>query len=260
MDYRIEKDTLGEVKVPADKRWGAQTQRSFENFKIGEEKMPLELIKAIAVVKEACAIANCELEVLDARRSFLICKVAEMIREGELDSEFPLSVWQTGSGTQTNMNVNEVIANVANGLDSKTTIHPNDHVNKSQSSNDVFPTAIHLAAVLEIEDKLLPAILGLIESFKEKEEKYARTLKSGRTHLQDAVPMTFGQEVSAWRSMLEKDVEQIKSSLDGLYELPLGGTAVGTGLNAPKDFDKYAVDKLVLLTCKSFRASDNKFL
>lgn len=259
MQYRTEKDTMGEVKVPADKYWGAQTQRSHDNFRIGVETMPNEIISAFAVLKKAAAIANFNLGLLTKEKSDTICRVCDEISEGKLDGNFPLVVWQTGSGTQSNMNVNEVVANRANEIAGKKLLHPNDDVNKSQSSNDTFPTAMHISAVLSIEDKLLPAIDKLIDTFKTLEKQNEGIVKSGRTHLQDAVPIAFSQEISGWRGMLERTKEQIKQSLFGLKLIALGGTAVGTGLNAPKGFAEEVAKQISLLTGKDFCTSENKF-
>ena len=259
MQYRIEKDTMGEVKVPADKYWGAQTQRSHDNFRIGVESMPSEIISAFAVLKKAAAIANNNLGLLTKEKSDAVCGVCDEISEGKLDGNFPLVVWQTGSGTQSNMNVNEVVANRANEIAGKKLLHPNDDVNKSQSSNDTFPTAMHISAVLSVEDKLLPAIDKLINTFKTLEKQNEGIVKSGRTHLQDAVPIAFSQEISGWRGMLERTKEQIKQSLFGLKRIALGGTAVGTGLNAPKGFAEEVAKQISLLTGKDFYTSENKF-
>lgn len=259
MQYRTEKDTMGEVKVPADKYWGAQTQRSHDNFRIGVETMPNEIISAFAVLKKAAAIANFNLGLLTKEKSDTICRVCDEISEGKLDGNFPLVVWQTGSGTQSNMNVNEVVANRANEIAGKKLLHPNDDVNKSQSSNDTFPTAMHISAVLSIEDKLLPAIDKLIDTFKTLEKQNEGIVKSGRTHLQDAVPIAFSQEISGWRGMLERTKEQIKQSLFGLKRIALGGTAVGTGLNTPKGFAEEVAKQISLLTGKDFCTSENKF-
>lgn len=259
MQYRTEKDTMGEVKVPADKYWGAQTQRSHDNFRIGVETMPNEIISAFAVLKKAAAIANFNLGLLTKEKTDTICRVCDEISEGKLDGNFPLVVWQTGSGTQSNMNVNEVVSNRANEIAGKKLLHPNDDVNKSQSSNDTFPTAMHISAVLSIEDKLLPAIDKLIDTFKTLEKQNEGIVKSGRTHLQDAVPIAFSQEISGWRGMLERTKEQIKQSLFGLKRIALGGTAVGTGLNAPKGFAEEVAKQISLLTGKDFCTSENKF-
>ena len=259
MDYRIEHDSMGEVKVPADRYWGAQTQRSFENFKIGTEKIPMEIIRAFAVLKKAAAMANNRLGKLDDRRSAIICQVCDEILEGKLDGHFPLAVWQTGSGTQSNMNVNEVIANRGNELAGERLLHPNDHVNMSQSSNDTFPTAMHIAAAVEIEDKLFPSISLLEGTLGRLMEENEGIIKTGRTHLQDATPITFSQEISGWKNMLEKAKTMLSLSLPGLHELALGGTAVGTGLNAPKGFDVEVTRAVSELTGKDFKTAPNKF-
>ena len=259
MDYRIEHDSMGEVKVPADRYWGAQTQRSFENFKIGTEKIPMEIIRAFAVLKKAAAMANNRLGKLDDRRSAIICQVCDEILEGKLDGHFPLAVWQTGSGTQSNMNVNEVIANRGNELAGERLLHPNDHVNMSQSSNDTFPTAMHIAAAVEIEDKLFPSISLLEGTLGRLMEENEGIIKTGRTHLQDATPITFSQEISGWKNMLEKAKTMLSLSLPGLHELALGGTAVGTGLNAPKGFDVEVARAVSELTGKDFKTAPNKF-
>ena len=259
MDYRIEHDSMGEVKVPADRYWGAQTQRSFENFKIGTEKIPMEIIRAFAVLKKAAAMANNRLGKLDDRRNAIICQVCDEILEGKLDGHFPLAVWQTGSGTQSNMNVNEVIANRGNELAGEKLLHPNDHVNMSQSSNDTFPTAMHIAAAVEIEDKLFPSISLLEGTLGRLMEENEGIIKTGRTHLQDATPITFTQEISGWKNMLEKAKTMLSLSLPGLHELALGGTAVGTGLNAPKGFDAEVAKAVSELTGKDFKTAPNKF-
>ena len=259
MNYRIEHDTMGEVRVPADKYWGAQTQRSLENFPIGIEKMPEDILRAFARLKAACAAANRKVGKLDEKRAALIETVCQEMLDGKLAGHFPLAVWQTGSGTQTNMNCNEVIANRGNEIAGEVLLHPNDHVNMSQSSNDTFPTALHVAAVLSLEDVLLPATEELIEVLKELEEKHRGIVKSGRTHLQDAVPIAFSQEISGWRSSLERDCELLRLSLKPLYELALGGTAVGTGLNAPDGFAELAAKELAELTGKPFVTAPNKF-
>lgn len=259
MEQRIEHDTMGEVAVPADKLWGAQTQRSFENFPIGEEKMPPDLIHAFGVLKEACAAANHRLGTLDTRRYQLIQSACQAIRAGELAEQFPLSVWQTGSGTQTNMNCNEVIAHVGNAQAGETLLHPNDHVNLSQSSNDTFPSALHIAAVTALHTRLEPALTEMLLCLHRLETDNQTVVKTGRTHLQDAVPITFGQEISGWRSMLEHARDMIRASLAGLYELALGGTAVGTGLNAPPGFDAAAAEEVARLTGLPFRPAPNKF-
>ena len=263
MEYRIEHDSMGEVKVPADKLWGAQTQRSHENFEIGVniETMPREITHAFGILKKAAAQANSELrpEKMTAAKLDAISKACDEVISGELNDNFPLVVWQTGSGTQSNMNANEVIANRGNIIAGEKLLHPNDDVNMSQSSNDTFPTAMHIAAVLMLEDKLIPAVQTLIDTFKRLEKENEGIVKSGRTHLQDATPITFSQEISGWRSSLEKDVELIKLSIAPLYELALGGTAVGTGLNAPDGFGELVAEKVTNLTGKPFITAANKF-
>ena len=259
MDYRTEHDSMGEVQVPVEKYWGAQTQRSFENFKIGTEKMPTEIIRAFAILKKAAAMANNRLGKLDERRKTLIADVCDEILGGKLNEHFPLVVWQTGSGTQSNMNVNEVIANRGNEMAGEKLLHPNDHVNMSQSSNDTFPTAMHIAAALEIEERLFPSLDTLIQSFERLMQENEGIVKTGRTHLQDATPISFSQEISGWKVMLEKSQEMLKLSLPGLRELALGGTAVGTGLNAPKGFDLEVAKAVSELTHKDFKTADNKF-
>ena len=259
MEYRVERDSMGEMKVPADMYWGAQTQRSYENFRIGSEKMPPELIRALGMLKKAAAMANYNLGKLDLRRRDLIIRVCDELEDGRLDGNFPLSVWQTGSGTQTNMNVNEVIANRGNRLAGESMLHPNDHVNMSQSSNDVFPSAMHLAAVMSMEDRLLPALSGLTGTLRRLEEENRGIVKTGRTHLQDATPIGFSQEISGWREMTEKGKSMIEASLPGLRELALGGTAVGTGLNTPRGFSEEAIKILSELTDKPFIPEKNKF-
>ena len=259
MEYRIEKDTMGEMKVPADKYWAAQTQRSFENFKIGIEKMPLEIIHAFGILKKGAALANYELGKFTEEKINAIVDACDKVIGGELNDNFPLAVWQTGSGTQSNMNSNEVIANYANAKVGKKLLHPNDDVNKSQSSNDTFPTAMHIAAVIAIEDKLLPAIKQLIDTFVRLEKENEGIVKSGRTHLQDAVPIAFSQEISGWRNSLEIDYRNIEASLDGLRNLALGGTAVGTGLNAPAGFDELVAKKVSEITGKNFVTAENKY-
>ena len=263
MEYRTEHDSMGEVKVPADRLWAAQTQRSHENFKIGVdiETMPREITHAFGILKKAAALANAELkpEKMTAEKLEAISKACDEVISGELNSHFPLVVWQTGSGTQSNMNANEVIANRANQIAGQKLVHPNDDINMSQSSNDTFPTAMHISAVIAIEDKLLPAIELLISTFKKLEADNEGIVKSGRTHLQDATPIKFSQEISGWRSSLERDVELLKIALRPLYELALGGTAVGTGLNAPKGFSELVADKVEHLTGKPFKTAVNKF-
>lgn len=259
MDFRIEHDSMGEVKVPSDRYWGAQTQRSLENFAIGTEKIPLEVIQAFAILKKSAAIANNRLGKLDSRRLEVISQVCDEILDGRLDGHFPLAVWQTGSGTQSNMNVNEVIANRGNEIAGEKLLHPNDHVNMSQSSNDTFPTAMHIAAAVSIEDRLFPSIDLLSKTFGRLMEENQGIVKTGRTHLQDATPITFSQEISGWKNMLEKSSEMILLSLPGLRELALGGTAVGTGLNAPKGFDTEVAKAVSQLTQKEFITAANKF-
>ncbi len=257
--YRIEHDTMGEVKVPADRYWGAQTERSFENFKIGTHRMPPEVIRAFAVLKKAAAQANEKLGMLDAERAELIGRVCDEITEGKLEGNFPLVIFQTGSGTQSNMNVNEVIANRGNEIAGKKLLHPNDHVNKSQSSNDTFPTAMHIAALCATEDRLLPAVECLTQTFRRLETEYMDIVKTGRTHLQDATPLTLGQEISGWRSMLEHDAAMLRDSLRYLRELALGGTAVGTGLNAHKEFGRESAAAVSRITGRDFVTAENKF-
>ena len=259
MEYHVEHDSMGEVLVPNDKYWGAQTQRSYNNFKIGTEKIPMEVIRAFGILKKSAATANHQLGRLDDRRFELICAACDELLAHKLDEHFPLAVWQTGSGTQSNMNVNEVLAHRGNAIAGETLLHPNDHVNMSQSSNDTFPTAMHIAAVTEIEDRLLPAIEKLAATFRRLEEENEGIIKTGRTHLQDAVPVKFSQEISGWRFMLENSARQISDSLTGLRRLALGGTAVGTGLNAPKGFDTAVAQAVSQLTGKEFVTSPNKF-
>lgn len=259
MEYRIEKDSFGELQVPVDKYWGAQTQRSFQNFKIGKEKMPIEIIKAFAILKKAAALTNNKLGLLDDQRTSTIGAVADEILAGKLDDNFPLVVWQTGSGTQSNMNVNEVIANRGNEILGEKLIHPNDHVNKSQSSNDTFPTAMHIAAITAIEENLLPALQALKNTFELLVEENKDIIKVGRTHLQDATPLTLGQEISGWHRMLEKTEEMIKSSMEEFKELALGGTAVGTGLNAHPDFAVMVAAEIANITGVNYTTAKNKF-
>ncbi len=259
MQYRTEKDSMGEMLVPSDKYWGAQTQRSYQNFKIGEEKMPREIVHAFGILKKAAAGANNELGRLSDEKYAYINKACDEVIDGSLSSHFPLAVWQTGSGTQSNMNANEVIANRGNELAGKKLLHPNDDVNMSQSSNDTFPTAMHIAAVISIEDSLIPAAQKLIETFKRLEEENADVVKSGRTHLQDATPIKFSQEISGWRTMLEKTCDMLKAALPNLKELALGGTAVGTGLNAPEGFSEKVAEKVSGITGKDFVSENNKF-
>lgn len=259
MEYRIEHDTMGEVKVPADRYWGAQTQRSYENFKIGTQRIPEEVITAFGILKKAAAEANLELGVLDEERAGAICQAADEVICGKLWDHFPLVIYQTGSGTQSNMNVNEVIASRANEILGKNIVHPNDHVNKSQSSNDTFPTAMHIAAVAAVEEDLLPSLDALAEAFGRLEEENKDIIKTGRTHLQDATPLTLGQEISAWREMLMETRKMLQASLRGVRKLALGGTAVGTGLNAPDGFAELSAEKISEITGKHFETAPNKF-
>lgn len=259
MEYRIEHDTMGEVRVPANHYWGAQTQRSHENFPIGTETVPREVIRAFAILKKAAALANCKLGNLDQKRTDAIAAACDEILAGKLDEEFPLVVWQTGSGTQSNMNVNEVVAARANEILGEKLVHPNDHVNKSQSSNDTFPTAMHIAALIAVEDHVLPAIDVLDQTFVKLSEEYADVIKVGRTHLQDATPLTLGQEISGWAASLEKDAKMLRQSLDEVRELALGGTAVGTGLNALPEFGETVAAEISALTGKTFITAPNKF-
>lgn len=249
---------MGEVKVPADKYWGAQTQRSHQNFRVGN-KMPDQIIRAFAYLKKGAALANERLGNLESPKAEMISKVCDEILDGSLDGNFPLVVYQTGSGTQSNMNVNEVIANRGNELAGEKLLHPNDDVNRSQSSNDTFPTAMSIAAVVTVEEKLLPAAEQMTETLRTLEDKYMHVVKTGRTHLQDAVPMTFGQEISGWRSMMEHSTDNIKAALKPLREIALGGTAVGTGLNAPEGFDKASAEIISRLTGHDFVTAPNKF-
>ena len=263
MEYRIEHDSMGEVKVPADKYWAAQTQRSHQNFEIGVgiETMPREITYAFGILKKAAAIANHALvpQKMTQEKLAVISRAADEVICGQLNEHFPLVVWQTGSGTQSNMNVNEVIANRGNELAGKQLLHPNDDINMSQSSNDTFPTAMHISAVTILEDKLLPAIDLLIGTFYRLEKENEDIVKSGRTHLQDATPIKFSQEISGWRSSLEHDRAMLCQVLPHLKELALGGTAVGTGLNAPSGFDTAVAQAVSQLTGKDFRTADNKF-
>jgi fumarate hydratase class II len=259
MKTRIEKDSLGEVKIPADKLWGAQTQRSLQNFKIGRGKMPIEIIRAFAILKKAAALTNYELGELNKKIANIISTVCDEILAGELDGHFPLVVWQTGSGTQTNMNVNEVIANRANQILGAKMVHPNDHVNKGQSSNDTFPTAMHIAAVTEIETRLIPALSLIMDVLQKKMKENEKIVKTGRTHLQDAVPLTLGQEISGWYRMIERSAEMIKEGSNKLLEIALGGTAVGTGLNTPSEFGERVAKKIADFTDKDFKTAPNKF-
>ena len=259
MDYRIEKDSMGEMKVPADRYWAAQTQRSYQNFKIGGEIMPREITHAFGILKKSAAIANNRLGRLDDERLKYISMAADEVISGSLNDHFPLVVWQTGSGTQSNMNANEVIANRGNEIAGKKILHPNDHINMSQSSNDTFPTAMHIAAVCAIEDKLFPVMDEFVATLKRLEKENEGIVKSGRTHLQDAVPVAFSQEISGWRNMVEKCKGMLELALPGLKELALGGTAVGTGLNAPKGFATEVAKVVSELTGKEFKTAENKF-
>jgi fumarate hydratase, class II len=262
-DYRIERDTIGEIKVPSDKYWGAQTQRSKQNFKIGTERMPIDVIYAFAEVKKAAASVNAASGKLPEAKAKAIRAACDEILSGEFDTHFPLVVWQTGSGTQSNMNVNEVVARRANellaneGSDEK--VHPNDDVNMSQSSNDTFPTAMHIAAVKKVTGEVLPALELFKETLKKKEQEFNDIIKIGRTHLQDATPLTLGQEISGWRAMLEKNEQMIKDGLKYVRDLAIGGTAVGTGINAAKDFGDQVAKQLVEQTGETFHSAPNKF-
>ena len=263
MKYRIEHDSMGEVKVPADKYWGAQTERSHENFPIGVgiETMPREITHAFGILKKAAAVANHNLkpEKMTEEKLSAISQACDEVISGQLNEHFPLVVWQTGSGTQSNMNANEVIANRGNEIAGRKLLHPNDDINMSQSSNDTFPTAMHIAAVIALEDKVFPAIDLLIDTFKRLETENEGIVKSGRTHLQDATPIAFSQEISGWRSSLEKDKKLLELSLPELKKLALGGTAVGAGLNAPKGFDTEVAKAISELTGKDFQTEGNKF-
>ncbi|MCY7917485.1 class II fumarate hydratase [Bacillus vallismortis] len=263
MEYRIERDTMGEVKVPADKFWGAQTQRSKENFKIGSEKMPMRVVKAFAILKRSTALANQRLGNLDAEKAEAIAAVCDDVLKGKYDDNFPLVVWQTGSGTQNNMNMNEVVANRATALlkekNSDQTIHPNDDVNRSQSSNDTFPTAMHVAAVLAVYEQLVPALDQLRHTLDEKAKAYNDIVKIGRTHLQDATPLTLGQEISGWVYMLDRSKEMILEATEKMRALAIGGTAVGTGINAHPEFGELVSEEISKLTGQTFTSSPNKF-
>lgn len=261
---RTERDTMGAIQVPADRLWGAQTQRSSENFRIGEERMPAPLIRAIATVKKAAAQVNRDMGLLDAKLAQAIAQAADEVIAGKLDGEFPLVVWQTGSGTQTNMNLNEVIANRANQklgaeLGAKSPVHPNDHVNMSQSSNDTFPTAINVAAAGEIEARLLPALAAMHEALDAKAGAWAHIVKIGRTHTQDATPLTLGQEFSGYAAQVGNGIARLRATLPGLCELAQGGTAVGTGLNAPKGFAEAVARAIAEATGLPFTSAPNKF-
>ena len=259
MEYRIEHDTMGEVRVEADALWGAQTQRSLENFEIGKEKMPQEVVRALVILKQACARVNGVAGRLDAPRQQAVEEACTAILDGRHDDAFPLKVWQTGSGTQSNMNVNEVIANLAMRSNPSLFIHPNDHVNMSQSSNDTFPTAMHIATLCEIKSRLLPALSAMRDTLLKLEIENEDVIKIGRTHLQDAVPIRFSQEISGWRFMLEENGRMIADAIKPLRALAIGGTAVGTGLNAPEGFDVSCAAEISSLTGESFTVSENKF-
>ena len=261
MEYRVEHDSMGEVRVPADKYWGAQTERSHNNFPIGIETMPAEIIHAFGILKKAAARANRALrpEKMTEEKLAAIEQAADEVISGQLLDNFPLVVWQTGSGTQSNMNSNEVIANRGNEIAGKKLLHPNDDINMSQSSNDTFPTAMHIAAVCALEDKVIPAIDTLVTTFRRLEAENEGVVKSGRTHLQDATPISFPQEISGWRSSLERDKELLLLAVKPLKELALGGTAVGTGLNTPKGFDTAVAAEIAKLTGKDFKTAENKF-
>lgn len=263
-ETRTETDSLGAIQVPKDVYWGAQTARAILHFNVGDDRMPREMIRAITLVKKAAALVNRDLEKLPADRMKWIVQAADEILAGKLDDQFPLHVWQSGSGTQTNMNVNEVIANraieLAGGtLGTKTPVHPNDHVNLSQSTNDVFPTAMYIAAAQQLQDRLIPAVRRVHDAIDAKAKEFADVVKIGRTHLQDATPLTIGQEFSGWTSLLARDIDRLELVLDGLYDLAIGGTAVGTGLNAHPEFAQRAAAKIAELTGLPFRSHPNKF-
>ncbi len=264
MTYRIERDTMGEMQVPSDRYYGAQTARSLQNFKIGGDRFPREMIRALGILKKAAALTNQELGLLPADKATLISQAADEVIDGLLDEHFPLVVWQTGSGTQTNMNANEVIANraieIAGGeLGSKKPVHPNDDVNKAQSSNDTFPTAMHIAAAERVTRHLLPRVAALRDTLRAKSEQFRDVVKIGRTHLMDATPLTLGQEISGWVQQLDNDIVRVNAALDGLLELALGGTAVGTGLNTHPEFALRSAAAIANLTGLPFRSAPNKF-
>jgi fumarate hydratase class II len=261
---RVESDSMGTIEVPSNVYWGAQTQRSLLHFNIGRDTMPPELIRAFGILKKACALVNQDLGKLPADKAALIVQAADEVIAGKLDAQFPLRIWQTGSGTQTNMNVNEVISNraieLAGGkMGSKKPIHPNDHVNMSQSSNDTFPAAMHIAAAESVERALIPAVQGVAGAIQAKAKQFSDVVKIGRTHLQDAVPLTLGQEFGGWASLLERDIVRLHQVLEGLYDLAIGGTAVGTGLNTHPEFAERAAKKIAELTGLPFRSHPNKF-
>ena len=265
MEYRIERDSIGEIQVPADKYWAAQTQRSLENFKIGNQKMPTEIIRAFAVLKKCAAMTNHELGVLSEQKMSLIAQVCDEIIAGNLDDQFPLVIWQTGSGTQSNMNVNEVIANRGHVLaggklsDTEKVLHPNDDVNKSQSSNDTFPTAMSIAVYKQMVDFAIPGLQVLKDSFKKKARDFKDVVKIGRTHFMDATPLTLGQEFSGYRRQLELSINAIENAMIGAQEIALGGTAVGTGLNTPKGYAELVAKKISAEMAMPFRSAENKF-
>src|SRR5216110_931089 len=261
---RLESDSMGKIEVPANVYWGAQTQRSLLHFNIGRDTMPPELIRAFGILKKACALVNEGLGKLSVEKASLITLAADEVIAGTLDEHFPLRIWQTGSGTQTNMNINEVISNraieIAGGeMGSKKTVHPNDHVNMSQSSNDTFPAAMHIAAAERVKNALIPAVKSVRDAIAAKAKQFKDVVKIGRTHLQDAVPLTFGQEFGGWASLLERDIKRLEQALGGLYDLAIGGTAVGTGLNTNPEFAERAAKKIAELTALPFRSHPNKF-
>lgn len=263
-EFRTETDSMGPVSVPSNVYWGAQTERSLHHFAIGRDTLPPEMIRALGIVKKACVLANVEFGKMEPEKANLIVRAADEVINGKMDDQFPLRVWQTGSGTQTNMNANEVIAGRANefagaGRGGKSPIHPNDHVNRSQSSNDAFPTAMHVAAVESVSRGVIPAVRGVQAAIDRKIAEFGDVVKIGRTHLQDATPITVGQEMSGWSSLLARDVARLEQTLDGLYELAIGGTAVGTGLNAPPGFGDVAARHIAELTGLPFRAHPNPF-